>query len=365
MGLLESRLPASTRDAFFEETLWLGTTELLCVPTNFGCVIRLFSLAYDGGPEIYRVSKCLSYSSVHIPRYEIEAMGVPRPAVVGVLEREEVHMHAKTGEFISLASWNVTAKTLHWKNEHSHSQGVRAVSAKPLRVVIATQGYMKVQDGTPNPSTERWRQVLSDGRPSNNFTMGRARPKVPEELDLLDITRLGEKAGCAKKNMFDSMQGRPYLGLQLAAIDVQKAQGMEHLLDLDRLELLLVALCWSESTMHAMPDMSASYIEAMNTPVHEQPDAVRDAHWTVDDVESLLHADGHTTPLMLTHWNDAEKHSDQDHCSETVTGEDVAVLVRGMTLGVQELENSGADVVDAPDARENGVAEMGDVPSSP
>jgi hypothetical protein len=225
---------------------------------------------------------------------------------------------------------------------------------------------MKLQDGVPNPATAQWREVVSDGRHATSFNQGRTNPASPEQLDLLNVTLLGEKAGAAKKNWFPTMEGRPYLGLQLSSSDVQMHRGMQHLLDHGRLELLLVSLCWSESTMHAMPDMTASYIEAMTTPAHEQPDAAKDQHWTVTDVERLLHNDAKNNSLALTRWHAAETPQSDSHLSRLEIERDQATLVLGMTSDPGNLESDSARPVEALNAGEDGIAELGDVgPISP
>lgn len=352
MGLSEGKLPSVRREDFFEETLWLGADELLCIPTPLGCIVRQFSAtARGGGRALYRISKCMSYCP-NVLRYEVEALGVPRPAVVGVLDREEVHMRAKTGEFIRIASWKVTSRKLEWKNEHLHRQGVRATSSEPLRIVIATQGHMRVDGGVPIPETMKFREFFTDGNPDSSCSMGRSNPKKLEDLDLMEFSLRGKKSGNAKKSVHPGTGGRPYLGFQLTPSDVAMPQGMEHLLDHERLIMFLTLLCWSESTMHTCDEPTESYIETMMTPVDKQPKAIAGANWTAEDVKRLLHAEALQSPVALQHWRGVELPEAQDAASSRADQDARVQLVRAMTRNSSmedlELEKTSAEEVVSP-----------------
>ena len=93
--------------------------EVLCCPEVSGCNIRLFDEgSHRGGPLKYTIRRSVSYSP-SVPRFvmEVREKGIPRPAVVGRMEKLDTILRAKSGEFLSIQLWKIVCSGLQWTDK--------------------------------------------------------------------------------------------------------------------------------------------------------------------------------------------------------------------------------------------------------
>jgi len=290
----------------------LGWEELLCCPEVSGCSVRKY--AEDdptGGPVEYTVMRSVSYSP-YVPRFvlELRSRKIPRPAIVGRLEKLDTIFRAKTGEFLCIHLWKLVVNGLQWTNSRRRSVMSSEGDMLVQHVGIVTQA--KIDFDHPSdiewilkPESERWIQTVSTDHPML-AVQSRSRGAQSSASDLVAI-RLkydGELVGTAKQQKFVNSEEdlRSYLGVQMDVAKLQEKateggeaeEAVRHALTTEGLMLLLISLAWSHSTLMLSGQDHRhwkSFVKAMRSHPDEPGSGPLNGYpseWNVMDVKKYL-----------------------------------------------------------------------------
>ena len=235
--------------------------EFLCCPEVSGCNIRLFDEGnHRGGDLKYTVRRSVSYSP-SVPRFvvEVREKGIPRPAVVGRMEKLDTILRAKSGEFLSIQLWKIVCSGLQWTDRRKRRVMPSDSDAFVMHVAIANQAKIDFMDDTDDIvlalETERWSQCLSTDNPS--ITVNKTTSKTAARLNTIKVNSNNQKVCTAKQQNFDLFEDdiRPYLGIQLekSVVDDDDSDSEDmvatHSLNSDSVALVMLCLAWSSGTM--------------------------------------------------------------------------------------------------------------------
>ncbi|CAK9081035.1 unnamed protein product [Durusdinium trenchii] len=325
MGVSFSRkLPHQDFRLYFSERLFFGWEELLCCPEVAGCSIRKYAEddAYGGQVE-YTVMRSVSYSP-YVPRFvmEVRKRSIPRPAVVGRLEKLDTIFRAKTGEFLCVNLWKLVVNGLQW------SGSKRSVIASESDMFVHHIGIVtqaKIDFDHPSdiewilkPESERWVQSISSDHPMlaiQSRTKGKC--DTPHDLTELRMKYDGILVGTVKQQKFVNSDEdlRSYLGVQMDLNKLKEKVGMvlededaiEHRLPTEGLVMMLMCLAWSQSTLMTSSEHHRHwrrFTKAMRSHADE-PDSGQmngyPSEWNLMDVKKYLAQ--HSWWLRLHSWD--------------------------------------------------------------
>eukprot|EP00435_Cladocopium_sp_Y103_P022483 s1831_g5.t1 len=266
-GSWSRKLPYQDFRIYFSDRLILGWEELLCCPEVSGCSIRKYSEDDPtGGPVEYTVMRSVSYSP-YVPRFvlELRSRNIPRPAIVGRLEKLDTIFRAKTGEFLCIHLWKLVVNGLQWTNSKRRSVMSSEGDMLVQHVGIVTQA--KIDFDHPSdiewilkPESERWMQTVSTDHPMLAIqSRNRGPQSTPSDLVAIRLKYDGELVGTAKQQKFVNSEEdlRSYLGVQMDVLKLQdKAteggedeEVVKHALTTEGLMVMLISLAWSQSTL--------------------------------------------------------------------------------------------------------------------
>mmetsp|Transcript_52639 Transcript_52639/g.125985 ORF Transcript_52639/g.125985 Transcript_52639/m.125985 type:complete len:357 (-) Transcript_52639:30-1100(-) len=319
-------LPDSGRHLYFSERLYLGWLELLCCPEVAGCNVRSYMEGdHRGGSLQYTVLRSVSYSP-YVPRFvmEIRNKTMPRPAVVGRMEKLDTVVRAKSGEFLSIQLWKMVCNGLQWTDKRKRRVLPSDSDSFVMHVAIATQAKIDFDEGEAendnlDSRSERWVQTISTDNPALSIWNKKTMQSSHGALCEIKLSYEGQNVGTAKQKVFESGEGhrRPFLGVQLDRSTIEEKAGLhgdvdvdqetvaEHVLNTDSVALVLLCLAWSHRTMSFDPEEERIYNtfakalrskgEASDMKHSQPPD------WTLLDVKRYLKE--HKTWLKLHSWD--------------------------------------------------------------
>eukprot|EP00434_Breviolum_minutum_P001020 symbB.v1.2.000894.t1/scaffold27.1/size414596/2 len=264
MGASFSRkLPFQDFRVYFSDRLVLGWEEFLCCPEVAGCGIRRYSEDDPtGGPVEYTVMRSVSYSP-YVPRFVMEVRNrhIPRPAIVGRLEKLDTIFRAKTGEFLCVHLWKLVVNGLQWSNAKKRSVISSEGDMLVQHVGIVTQAKIDFDHPTDvewilRPESERWVQTISTDHPLLAVApRNRGVHRSVTELSAIRMKMDGNLVGTAMQQKFVESDEdlRSYLGVQmdLQKLEERAAEGVEdedmvkHSFTTEGLLMMLVCLAWS------------------------------------------------------------------------------------------------------------------------
>eukprot|EP00439_Symbiodinium_sp_Y106_P039652 s3096_g4.t2 len=316
-------LPDSGRHLYFSERLYLGWLELLCCPEVAGCNVRNYVEGdHRGGSLQYTVLRSVSYSP-YVPRFvmEIRNKTMPRPAVVGRMEKLDTVVRAKSGEFLSIQLWKMVCNGLQWTDKRKRRVLPSDSDSFVMHVAIATQAKIDFvedeEDENLDNRSERWVQTISTDNPALSIWNKKTMQGSPGALCEIKLSYEGQNVGTAKQKIFDSGEDhrRPFLGIQLDRNTIQEKAGLhgevdqdtvaEHTLNTDSVALVLLCLAWSHRTMSFDPEEERIYntfAKALRS--KDKSSVMGHSHppdWTLLDVKRYLKE--HKTWLKLHSWD--------------------------------------------------------------
>jgi len=313
MGASFSRkLPFQDFRVYFSDRLVLGWEEFLCCPEVAGCGIRRYSEDDPtGGPVEYTVMRSVSYSP-YVPRFvmEVRKRHIPRPAIVGRLEKLDTIFRAKTGEFLCVHLWKLVVNGLQWSNAKKRSVISSEGDMLVQHVGIVTQAKIDFDHPTDvewilRPESERWVQTVSTDHPLLAVApRNRGVHRNVTELSAIRMKFDGNLVGTAMQQKFVESDEdlRSYLGVQmdLQKLEERAAEGVEdedmvkHSFTTEGLLMMLVCLAWSKSTLMVSGDEHRhwnSFVKAMRSHPEEPGSGQMHGYpseWNVMDVKKYL-----------------------------------------------------------------------------
>eukprot|EP00438_Fugacium_kawagutii_P020572 Skav226935 [mRNA] locus=scaffold965:123458:148409:- [translate_table: standard] len=244
MGARCSRkLPYQDFRVYFSDRLILGWEELLCCPEVAGCSIRKYNEDDPtGGPIEYTVMRSVSYSP-YVPRFvmELNHRSVPRPAIVGRLEKLDTIFRAKTGE--SRAQQEVLVcppletggERLAVDEQPKERCDVLCRESDMLvqHVAIVTQAKIPFEhpteyEWTLKPEDEMWVQTIStDHRDLSIQMKERGMQHSYLNIHAIKLKYAGDLIATAKEQNFTNTEEdlRSYLGVQMDLMKLQAQMG--------------------------------------------------------------------------------------------------------------------------------------------
>ncbi|CAJ1333269.1 unnamed protein product [Effrenium voratum] len=309
-------LPRHGRGVYFSERLYLGWLEMICCPEVSGCNIRTYDDRdpYGGNVE-YTIMRSISYSP-YVPRFVMEVRDptIPRPAVVGRLEKLDTVLRAKTGEFLCVNLWKFIVNGLTWTN--SSHRGVMASDHDAFVLHMAVSTQAKIDFDRPsdvewvlNRDTERWVQTISTDNNKISIWCKKTMQKSLHDMQELQFSYEGQTVGTAKQQNFGEVGAkgfRPYLGVQLDAKTLEEkleknqerfaedADVVPHLLTTESVAMVLISLAWSHNTLATSPSDEKTwknFVEAMRSHPDEPNSGQMKGYppdWSVLDVKKYL-----------------------------------------------------------------------------